>query len=1005
MLTIIFHRKFPIRSLAWITILFFTAVSAAFSGSKFTLFESGQVRPLTLSPNGKYLFAVNTPDNRLEIFGVNEHGLKHVDSVSVGLEPVAVAARSDNEVWVVNHLSDSVSVIDLHKGHVPRVVRTLLVGDEPRDIVFAGPNGNRAFITTAHRGQNTNRDPQFTTPSIGRADVWVFDADHLGDSLGGDELTVITLFSDTPRALAASPDGTTVYAAGFQTGNKTTTINEFLVREAISSSPFNRIYPEPLLSKFPTPDPLANHNGIHQPSVGVIVQFKNGHWIDNIGQTWDDKVFFDLPDHDVFTLDAMATPPHEVSGGAYSGVGTVLFNMIVNPVNGHVYVANTDAQNQERFEGAGKFLEDAGIFDRHTVRGHLHESHITVLDASGGVAVRHLNKHIDYSKCCAPIPNRENDTSVAFPQDMAITNDGSSLYVPMFGTSEVAVYNTAQLEDDSFVPNSADQIHISGGGPSGVVLDERHRHAYVMTRFDNSVSIIDTGSRSEISHIAMHNPEPKHIVKGRRFLYDASFSSSHGDSACASCHVFGDFDSLAWDLGDPDHDQTPNTGPFRIDEGIGFFLSRAIDPNTGQLLDNPLTANFRPMKGPMTTQSLRGLANHGSMHWRGDRTGGNDDNLIPNAGPNAQPNGGSFNEDVAFRKFNVAFGSLNGRSELLSDNDMHKFTDFMLEVTYPPNPIRNLDNSLTLQQQAGRDFFCGPSDNSVCNGGNKSDTFLACNGCHVLDRTGNSEFHEVKKPGFFGTDGQFSFEGESQFFKVPHLRNLYQKVGMFGMPPNPPFPSAIAPAGSLVIFPLVNTPLPDNQKQQVRGFGFLHDGSVDTVFRFLSSLVFLQRDPSPSLGIDPRTPAKLLDANGKDPGNIGGLPLTPEGVEKRRELEAFLLAFDSNLMPIVGQQITLTKRNGDVAGPRIDLLIASADARECDLVAKNRLSGFLYVGNGKFKVSRKGKLTIPDMLLRTSAHLPDGEITYTCTPPGSGVRIGIDHDEDGVLDGDDPKIR
>ncbi|HSK04525.1 MAG TPA: hypothetical protein VK932_24890, partial [Kofleriaceae bacterium] len=30
----------------------------------FTTFESGQVRPLALSPDGKLLFAVNTPDNR-----------------------------------------------------------------------------------------------------------------------------------------------------------------------------------------------------------------------------------------------------------------------------------------------------------------------------------------------------------------------------------------------------------------------------------------------------------------------------------------------------------------------------------------------------------------------------------------------------------------------------------------------------------------------------------------------------------------------------------------------------------------------------------------------------------------------------------------------------------------------------------------------------------------------------------------------------------------------------
>ena len=140
----------------------------------FTLFESGQVRPLALSPDGSTLFAVNTPDNRVEVFGVTATGLVPRGSVAVGLEPVAIAARTDEEVWVVNHLSDSVSIVRLadrpgdqggdgHGGDgrprgressVGRVVRTLLVGDEPRDIVFGGVGRSRAFITTAHRGQN-----------------------------------------------------------------------------------------------------------------------------------------------------------------------------------------------------------------------------------------------------------------------------------------------------------------------------------------------------------------------------------------------------------------------------------------------------------------------------------------------------------------------------------------------------------------------------------------------------------------------------------------------------------------------------------------------------------------------------------------------------------------------------------------------------------------------------------------------------------------------------------
>src|SRR4051812_48540062 len=71
----------------------------------YTLFETGQVRPLALSPSGEYLYATNTPDNRLEIFRVlPSRRLKAVASVPVGLEPVAVASRVEGEVWVVNHL-------------------------------------------------------------------------------------------------------------------------------------------------------------------------------------------------------------------------------------------------------------------------------------------------------------------------------------------------------------------------------------------------------------------------------------------------------------------------------------------------------------------------------------------------------------------------------------------------------------------------------------------------------------------------------------------------------------------------------------------------------------------------------------------------------------------------------------------------------------------------------------------------------------------------------------
>jgi len=156
------------------SILLLAATGAAAQGpASFVAFESGPVRPLAMSPDGARLFVVNTPDNRLEVFEVGASGLTHRTSVPVGMEPVAVAARNDDEVWVVNHLSDSVSIVSLATDP-PRVVRTLVVGDEPRDIVFGGPGGKRAFITTAHRGQGSPLPLQAFDSGVGRAAVWVF---------------------------------------------------------------------------------------------------------------------------------------------------------------------------------------------------------------------------------------------------------------------------------------------------------------------------------------------------------------------------------------------------------------------------------------------------------------------------------------------------------------------------------------------------------------------------------------------------------------------------------------------------------------------------------------------------------------------------------------------------------------------------------------------------------------------------------------------------------------
>ena len=241
-----------------------------------------------------------------------------------------------------------------------------------------------------------------------RASVWVFNA----ASPGSQPLTVLNLFGDTPRPLAVSPDGSKVYAGVFNSGNGTTVLGADI--------------PGPGLQK---PGPQTDAAGNPQPRTGMIVRWNGQHWQDNgdpdtatAPGTWDNRVRFSLPDYDVFQIDAMATPV--VQKRRFSGVGTTLFNMAVNPVNGALYVSNQEARNEVRFEGPGTAST--------TVRGHFVEARVTVIDSAGNVKPRHLNKHIT-SYDADTGTALERSPALAMPPGMAGTAAGKRLYPPPFG--------------------------------------------------------------------------------------------------------------------------------------------------------------------------------------------------------------------------------------------------------------------------------------------------------------------------------------------------------------------------------------------------------------------------------------------------------------------------------------------------------------------------------------------------------------------------------------------
>lgn len=833
------------------------------------MFESGPVRPLALNEDGSRLLVTNTAANCLEIYAVEEAGFTLMDSVMVGMEPVAVAFANENEAWVVNHLSDSVSIVDLSA--TPRVVQTLQVGDEPRDIVFAGPERRRAFITAAYRGQNhpSFQADDLVKPGLGRADVWVYDRLSMDTSLNGNPLTIVNLFADTPRALAVSGDGTTVYAATFMSGNRSTTLSQEVVAGA-------------------KPQPVANVDGVTQPDTGLIVKQSGNAWLDDEGTDWAEEVMFDLPDLDVFSIDAMAEVPAIAS--QQSDVGTILFNMAVEPVSGDVFVSNLDSLNEIRFEGPGH--------DATTVRGRIAESRIAVL-GSAGVTNNHLNPHIDFDvEEGSSYPASDVARSLSQPTNMVFSPDGSTLYVAAFGSAKVAAIPTQQLRSGAYVPNAALQVELPDGGPSGLVISNDGEQIIVYTRFDNAVSLWRTEDGEMLAHQPLFTPESSNIIEGRRFLYDAQETSANGTSACSSCHIFADMDQLAWDLGNPDAMLQLNTNEYV-----------PASPKT--------TFNFHPMKGPMTTQTLRGIADSGPQHWRGDRTGQNRvmvDGALESI------------EAASFKEFNPAFVGLVGRTEELNEESMQAFTDFALALTPPPNPIRNLDNSLTEPQARGENIYFN-FDSTTGLG--------SCNRCHTVNP-------QEKQ---FGTAGLMSFEGQgiAENFKVPHIRNAYLKVGMFGTS---------------------GTFLGDGQHQgrQIKGFGYLHDGSIATLDDFFSSPTF--NFPAPRQ-------------------------------RNQDDIVSFVMAADSNMAPVVGQQVTLTAGTGQAALNRLDLLeqqaAVAAPLPQCDLVVRGALEGvrvsLLFSGDSYEDTNEQ---VFSSNVLREAAAANGNSLTFTCVPPGSGSRLALD---------------
>src|SRR6185295_16470666 len=348
-------------------------------------------------------------DNRLLVYDLTGPSPALVAAIPVGLDPVSVRARSNGEAWVVNQISDSVSIVDLAG---LRVVATLATEDEPADVVFAG-DPQRAFVSCAQASQ-----------------ILVFDPANLAGSP-----TIVPIDAEEPRALAVSPSGDRVYAAIFESGNASTILGGGALTAGAfppnvvndQTGPYRGQNPPPNAGD--TFNPPIDPALPAPPAVGLIVKKDfAGRWRDDNTGDWTDLVTgsnasrsgrrpgWDLPDRDLAVIDVATLDVSYVAG-----LMNINMAVGVNPASGAVAVVGTDALNQIRFESnlAGRFLR----------------VNLALVSQQGSAQLRDLNPHLTYAT--PNIGPDERWPSIGDPRGVAWTADGTRAYVTGMGSNNI----------------------------------------------------------------------------------------------------------------------------------------------------------------------------------------------------------------------------------------------------------------------------------------------------------------------------------------------------------------------------------------------------------------------------------------------------------------------------------------------------------------------------------------------------------------------------------------
>ena len=257
------------------------------------MFASPHVNPIAVAQGNVYV--VNTPADTLDVFSTTTR--LPVARVNVGIDPVTVAVSPDRrELWVSNHVSDSISIIDIDPASAMRhqVVHTIqsfdaemaTTIDEPTGIAFA--SNDKAYV------------------ALGPANriAVIEDRDVAG---------YIDVTAQDPRAIEVHGDR--LYVLPFESNNRTQLSGCNLGVNAIDGD---------LCTYDAVEHAFTNNNVLSLNYDADIIRNPN------------------LPDRDLFVYDTATDSLVQV----VNTLGTLLYGMAIDS-EGRVFVSQTDARNDE----------------------------------------------------------------------------------------------------------------------------------------------------------------------------------------------------------------------------------------------------------------------------------------------------------------------------------------------------------------------------------------------------------------------------------------------------------------------------------------------------------------------------------------------------------------------------------------------------------------------------------------------------------------------------------